>query len=896
METNNSVATATTNGQLASPQMESDSASSLTPGKRKRVSSPEQESSKDDGISTLSETPKKESLDQILKDLLQVLAKYDSDLGILTHPLPSHSIIEPDCKRAKLADSTGDSQTIQSKIASGKYRSIQSVIDDVEIASIQVVKQQREAENSTTGSTNLRSPNELVNLSRIFKKHLDNFILRSPFQGSSLVKDESRGSSKSEAENKDNIKKAYNREDKMVLTLFGNAPRGRHLFSSLQQTSPDAQDSLSGDETNSVGIQTSVNETSLPNGISISEVIPFNVKSVESDKKNSRTLADVFPPRPTLPQLQPPRKARPSKSSNATWLDSYDVVAAVKSLSHEKRGYSYTPLPSGHWLHYAYEPSIRPGNRRHRSDANIGRGLSKPFQNSLDDGNATFRGVYSSFAPSFDSSGAVIPEDAKEQIWWDKSGMKRMHALLSAENESDVKQIDTPSQGSEIQPLDETSLEELVKSYEPDADIEMDIEQPENTDGESNEKDLEEVLEHISDLLRTLNSYRQIRNLATSGQPASGKQADEPTAASDATTPSSEELTVYETLKTSLSAMVATLPPYAVSKLDGDQLAELNISKKILLESADYPGTMEEDDYTIQQKQMPRVSQVPNVARTPTPNMHQSRTSPYQTPPAANVPLQRGYPSNPRAKPIPMNHPSAYGARPPSASMHYPPNNSPQPYNPSRQPIQRPSYGQPQFPQHGTPQQYTPSSILQQFQRPVQNGAVPYPSQRIASPAQGSPQPYPHRSSQPPYPQRPQDGPYSAAPGGPPNASPQRHASFGASPQRHPYMTSTPNNPQQPRYFQQQTPQPPHFPNFPNSQASPAPGNGGYSNTAAAITYARSAAEQAALMDRNKAQLAEHQRQNSGTPQPVSSNGQFTPNTRQNGTPVGVGGTSGSTQ
>ncbi|KLJ09135.1 hypothetical protein EMPG_15433 [Blastomyces silverae] len=892
METNNSAAPANTNGQLTSPQLHSDSPSFQTPGKRKRVLSPNQESPKGDAISHPTVTSKRELLDQTLKDLLRVLEKYDSDLGILKISLPLNSAVEPDPKRAKLSNATNNSQTIECKIEEGQYKSIQEVIDDVETASSLVIERRRESEAAANKSDNPRSSTELVNLSRIFRKHLDNFILRSPFQGtSSLVKDESQELQKTEPRNKDNSRRAYDREDKMVLTLYGNAPRGRHLFSSLQHSIAEKPDSRDQGKPTGAGVRATINEAALPNGITTSKVIPFNVKIAEPDKAKARTIADVFPARPTLPQLQPPRKPRSSKNSTITWLDPYELTIAANYSPNEKRGYSYLSLPSGDWLHYGYEPSLRPGNRRQRSDTNIGRKLSKPFQNSLDDGSATFRGLYSSFAPSFDSAGAVVPEDAKEQIWWDKHGQYRLHALLSVGNDMITEETDSKTTNLQIEPLDESSLEEAVKSFDPEDDNVL-IEPQKSADGENDDKDLEEVLDNISDLLRTLNSYRHIRNLGQTHPVPSGKQNDAVATPPDASSPSSTEVTIYETLKSSLIAMIATLPPYAVSKLDGDQLAELNVSKKILLESADYPGMMEEDDYSMQQKQIPRASQMPNVARPPpASNMNPSRPSPYQTPPTApNTSLARGYPSNSRTK-TPMGHPShqAYGTRQPSSSIHYAPSNSPQPYNPPRQPPgQRPGYTQPQFSQPVAPQ-YNQGNILQQFQRPTQNGIGPYPSQRMPSPAQAPPQPYPRRTSQPPYQQRPQDSPYGSPASVPHNASPQRHSSFGASPQRHPYMNSTPTNPQ-PRYFQQQTPQPPHFPTFGASQASPAPA--GYSNSAAAMTYARSAAEQAALMDRNKAQLAEHQRQKSNTPQPglnpqFSGQGNLPPGNRQNGAPVG---------
>jgi hypothetical protein len=341
--------------------------------------------------------------------------------------------------------------------------------------------------------------------------------------------------------------------------------------------------------------------------------------------------------------------------------------------------------------------------------------------------------------------------------------------------------------------------------------------------------------------------------------------------------------------------MIATLPPYAVSKLNGEQLEELNISKKILLENADYPGTMEEDEYTMQQKQAARVASGTGATRTPTPNVNVTRPAPYQTTQVTTVPFQRAYPSNSRAKQAPANYqsPQLYNSRQ-GSSVHYPASTTPQSYPPSRQtPAQRSGYVQPQFSQSATAQ-YSQGGILQQFQRPSQNGFAHYTSQRGPSPAQNSSQAYAHRPTQPNYQQRVQESGYNTTLAGTRSGSPQKHSGFGTSPQRTAYMNSTPSA-AAPRFSQQQTPQTPHYTAFPSSQTAPA--STAYSNTTAAMAYSRSAAEQAALMDRNKAQLADQALQNSGTPKSTPTNAQqlgqeksFTSGNRPNGAPIAAAG------
>ncbi|PGH16228.1 hypothetical protein AJ80_05251 [Polytolypa hystricis UAMH7299] len=875
METDDPIATATMNGTLTPVPPQSDSAAHLTPGKRKRSSSPvEVAHPSNNSASTVSNTTQKEWLGQTLRDLLQILSKYDSDLGVLKCPLPSRPSVEPDNKRTKLSESPDDARTIESRIASGQYTSLQAVVEDVEAATNLVTGREQKSEIVANGSRNSLPPNtDLVNRARVFRKHLDNFILRNPFRDS--PRSNPISSEKVEEKGAQNRIVANSREDKVVLTLFGNAPRGRQLFSSLQTSTigPCLETSASATVTETRG---PIDEATLPNGITTAKMIPFNVLQLEDDKQKTRTFGEVFAPRANLPILEPPRKVRPSSkvSSAITWASPYDAATGPKPAG-ERRGYTYSSIRSGHWLAYGYA-SNRALNGQQKQLAGVhgqnspGTQPEKPVHLRSEDDSSLFRRVYSSFAPAFDSSGLAMPENVKDQIWWNRSGAKRLHTLFPVESEPDDDQ--PTNDRSELYPLDEDSLAETVNSFVIDTADECveDKKKAEIVDKEE-DKELDEVLGHISDLLETLNSYRQIRLLS---QPVAGSQTPGP-AANDSTKtpersldPSSAEVSMYEALKSSLSAIIATLPPYAVAKLDGTQLSDLNISQKILVENTDFPGTMEEDEYSLQQAQLARASQAANTARTPTPSLTPARTAPYhavQPPTAAQ--FQRAYSSNTRPKHAPP--PQNFAQRPP-APMQYPSNNSPQAFHPSRQIPQRAGYGQPQFPQAASPP-YTQSGILQQFQRPSPNGIGPHPSQRIASPARGSPQPYANRPSQPVYQQQPQpqNGPHNMPVPGAGAGSPPRHpSSYGPSPQRPAYVNSTPGG-AQPRYFPQQT-QPLNIPTFPANQASPTPPP--YSNSAAAAAiaaYGRTAAEQTALMERNKAQLAVSQRQKSGTPQPA---------------------------
>jgi hypothetical protein len=255
----------------------------------------------------------------------------------------------------------------------------------------------------------------------------------------------------------------------------------------------------------------------------------------------------------------------------------------------------------------------------------------------------------------------------------------------------------------------------------------------------------------------------------------------------------------------------------------------LNVSQKILIENPDYSGTMERDDYTLHQERVAAMAAASSAAnRTSTPSA--ARPGNFSTPQTAYN--QRAFASNTRVSQSQGGFQLPQSARQPSASGSFTPGYTGG--RPSSTPSQRPGYTPQQYSQVNS--QYSQANNVPQFQRPAQNG---YSAQQSHSP-----QPYTPRPAQSGY-----------------NATPQGRIPYANAGQRQPYANQTP------------------------SQSA-------YSNTAASATYSRSAAEQAALMDRNKAQLAAQQsRQSPTTSQPglearQSQEGSLTPGSRQNGTPV----------
>ncbi|KAF3483789.1 uncharacterized protein GIQ15_03113 [Arthroderma uncinatum] len=809
-----------------------------TPAKRKREASAE-EGEGDGTVSKPEDT--EDTFTDILKDLSLVLSKHDSDLGILRRPLTHVSAGEPDNKRVKRSKPAAEPQTIQSRVDKANYQSLQAFLHDVEQSISSFIAESPRHESKTHQSIGPASPSSRVNN---FRKELNRLVLKLPPQEPSAI-----SSKPTKTEDASETLDTSARNDRLALALVDNTPHGRQIFSSLQLS------------------DSSINETALPKGIVVTKVVPFNPLHLEESGSRTRTIGEVFSPRSNVPLLErPPKRPAESSPSVVKWLDPLDIASSVSSSLPGRKGYSSISLPSGSWLNYGYEnPSASGHHPRLSKQENSAKEASSKEDNSL------FQALYSSFAPSFDSSGAIAPRAAKYQAWWEKSGANRVNVLFSSEqDEPQTSSMDHPILNQAVDPqlLDEETLSEAVESFKPDTYVDKatESEDPESEKKKS-EGDMTELLNDISDLLQTLNSYRQLRNLSQASPDKAADQSNGATANREpTTTPSDAEYGIYETLKTSLSTLVASLPPYAVSKLTGAQLAELNLSKKILLDSADYPGTMEDDDFTKQRKQAAQAQQNMANSRGPVPAAPQARPQTYQTP-VATTPYQR-QPST-RAKHIPTNYqsPQGYAGRPPPAA-HYQPTNSPQPFPQHPQPGQRPGYMQPQYQQPaGASPPYSRSGMLQQFQRSASNGVPPYP-QRRPSPAQTPTQPYPHRTPQAAY--QPihgqQQPPLNHA------ASPQRPPNYNQSPQRTPYLKSPSANPAQPRYFQQQTPQPLPYANYPPGQANQV--STPYSKPSPGMAYSRSAAEQAAIMDRNKLQLLDNRGQAVASPQPMQPNGQ----------------------
>lgn len=694
-----------------------------------------------------------------------------------------------------------------------------------------IERNQSQSNGTTVDGTPLT---EVVNRIAAFKKHMNSLVGQSFVNQTEVKAEASEDETEQSAEALSFIPGA--REDRQALTFFGSNPSNqgnpKQLFSSLQKSVKVPLQSSESDMEKFVEVQEQLRETALPAGITSTKVVPFNLNITKPQK---RTFGEVFAPRSALPAVQPPR-TRSHRSSSASWIDPFDAVFDTKHFLGDRNSYCLTPLPTGLWLQYGgvtSSPSYWARVEKHHAEVDNGPKHGDPALWTGDD-PSFLQGVFSSFAPSYDSSGAVLQVDTKDLVWWGKRGAKRLRALLSLQDEQD-EEVETPVvQPGSIGDLDESILDEMVKQFDP-KDFAYDPTQDGPSKEDTESREVEGILQEISGLLDTLSSYQRIRNLYLPSSGGETSESTEPTAPMFGTpeTPSDAERLVYETLKASLCAIINNLPPFAVAKLDGDQLAELNISQKILVENPDYSGTMEKDDYTLHQERAAAIAAAAAtnasaaasnaINRTSTPSA--ARSGYQQTPQTAYS--QRAVPPNSQISQPRPGFQVPQQARQPSAGASYTPGYTGA--RPPSTPAQRPGYMPQPYSQANS--QYSQTSNTPQFQRPPSNG----------------------------YTQSPQQ--YTPRPGQP--------AAYNATPQgRTPYANAGVPQPYQ--------------------DANRTPSQTAYSNSAAAAIYARSAAEK---QQAAKAQIAAQQRQSPSTPQPhglearSSQEGSLTPG-KQNGTPV----------
>lgn len=638
-------------------------------------------------------------------------------------------------KRAKLA-SNPPSSTIDAKVRNGAYRTFDQFTSELSDASTHIVETLQDSLDTFNQTEPWRlllgtlGPNDFVlrlqNLTGLGKT----LSSREERRLASGAQDRNTFSQEVSAINgvkkeEENDHHAYDYNSRNVLTLYGSAQGHKQLFSSLQR--PPGHDRPS----QSRAIISELRENGLPNGISSTKVFYQDTAIT----KRPSTFQDLFAPPSSLPQLSPPKtqKNAANRESTLTWSHSStaDQIARRPDYLNEK-------IATGHWLSYAGiapidEPSSPQAKRRQRDRALSMGAVSateaaKPNPPSTvhthAKEDALFRSAFSSFAPTHDNSAALVPEVTKSDLWWQRFGRVFFDGAFGAEDEplpdGEAGGMDTQEIITEID--EEATLAKAVADFDPALE-------PSDHEGEK-------LLNEVSEMIETLHSFQRIRmsSVATGSRPGMSYAAGQES--SNFATPGTAELETYRTLQAQLALIVGTLPPYVVSKLNGDQLDELNIKRHMAIDVPNHRGVMEEDQASRLAKQQVFQAAVgaargqgQHAASTP---VAQSQARPLQATQTARPVVPT---STKGGSTFARQHLSSWQTpQNQSMTVQRPPYANPQAFNQPRpgmaSPMQRPNYSQ----SAPRPQQAQPNGLYQPLSqtnhqpRPPNSGS-PYASQ-----------------------------------------------------------------------------------------------------------------------------------------------------------------------
>jgi len=565
---------------------------------------------------------------------------YDTQPSILTHPITSSSSRaasgEADTKRTKLTPPTGS--TITSFIESGSYDSLEALEKDVESATADILEGVGSNELSTVQSSLEDSMLQAKVLA--FRKIVRTLVTREGARGTHVGANQLESDDPTETE--ESVSLDEEPESRTVLTVFGSAQGPKQLFSSLQQPRTVSSSGRPSILDSSAKVTLPLRESSLPNIISTTEVFPLP-DEVDEKRKENATIGKLFKAPANIPQLSPPKLAKPlTTKGNTVTFAPPEVPKPHRKSSHS---FANQNLSAGYWLGYGgvdmpKDPTSPTAKQKSRQRAlSMGEAQQPPtgltlaaVKHAKED--ALFRSAYSSFAPTRDNASAVVPEETKNMVWWQKVGEKRFNEVFPIDPELlglDGPFIETTSEAGdhEIE-----VFREAAEKFEPIEGGPL----PEPEERSELDKGTEEILQEISELLETLASHQRIRNssLATNPRTPVIQNSSLASLAGSPATPSSEEIDVYSMLKSQLTLMISQLPPYAVAKLNGDQLEELNISRTILVENKYVDGVLEEDQHTRAAKQ-PTAA----VAATPSLSRMSSGTTSHAHYPASSTQYAR---------------------------------------------------------------------------------------------------------------------------------------------------------------------------------------------------------------------------------------------------------------
>ncbi|OIW26768.1 hypothetical protein CONLIGDRAFT_580786 [Coniochaeta ligniaria NRRL 30616] len=617
----------------------------------------------------------------LIREYFDILRRYNSDAAILKRPLPDvgQDDGEPDAKRRKSEDDalTTTALSIEDRVLQDGYATLEDILADVtRSAKARIVA----LKSSTSEQDGGEKADEIRRLVELKDKALD--LYRRELAYPSIERLHSTG-----PEVKDGTSQIST--GRALLMTYATINNGKKpLLTSLQKPVGSAG---TGDE-----ILREVAGTGLPPGITVTHALGGN--SVSEKPGRSRTLGELFPSPRNLPPLQPPKPNKGTTKSNM--LTFYHPVLTDQS-SYRTGTYFSQTVSTGQWLDYSNATPAAHKKTKQRERAQSLAGV-KPSSTELEmsEMEALFRGAFSSFAPCKDDTAAVVSSGQVSRMYWQRYGRRNLQRMMDSEVQVDETEpsettatADQPLKNN-LPDVDEDIIKEVIDTWD-EAVIDPTLTEVMGQRPDE-DKEVEDILQEVSDLIETLASYQRNRNLTLptsqdrfSADPPNGDMLRNGALSHQ---PSEEEMLTYQALKAQLSLIIQTLPPFAVARINSDKLEELSVSTKIEIRTDDFKGAMEEDERALRTRQPTVQSAAPTQRATPhrTPSMSSSVPYPghhqYGSQYAANarspMPAPQHYPQTPvRAQP-----PSLYQR--PASAVPLPQPHQAQVRHPSAQPQQ----------------------------------------------------------------------------------------------------------------------------------------------------------------------------------------------------------------
>ncbi|KAK4218362.1 hypothetical protein QBC37DRAFT_333505 [Rhypophila decipiens] len=749
----------------------------------------------------------------LLRDFFDVLQRIDTTgAELLKRPIPeSEEGGEPSPKRAK-SEEGGAHLSITDKFQQDTY----AVLDDLIADMTQVFKSYVKELESTAPKDNPSANDDKIARALAFKRKVFDMYRRE------LAYPNIPPPPPSKVDLKEALPSSAT--GSLVLTAVGAAPTLKPLFTSLQRsTTPD-------------GVFMPLADASLPKGVLTTDILPDVVP--QSDKAGrTLTLGELFPSPRNLPPLQPPKVPKTTTKSNI--LGFYHPELTEKSKYSSGTYFSQT-VPTGNWLDYSNAtPTTRAKTKQRERAQSLAGVKPSSVELELSEMESLFRGAFSSFAPCKDDSGATIPSSHVGRIWWQRVGRRNFEKLVESDVPEEDRVVDLADEASSAMEIDEEQVKTAIENWDDSMAIDPTLDQVLGKKSDE-DKEVDDLLEEVSDLIETLASYQRNRNLTLptsqdrfSADPVNGDMLRNGGLSHQ---PSEEEMLTYQALKSQLSLIIRTLPPYAVARINSDKLEELNVSTMIEIRTDEYKGVMEEDEparlarqqaanqtaATANQRQPHRAPSV-SAASPFTPHQYPGQFAPAPRPIAnaqhfPQTPVRpqppNVYPQRaPSSVPLPQQHHPVQPRQPPQ-TQYRPPNPYPG-YTPQLAKAQ-PQYG------HSNMQSYVSPTQPRMQPHPGygQGPPGPSPNQRFTPTFPGGYQQHQPQQHPPMHPAQPQNPQLQLAPHHPPHPQQQlHHALQPQHPQQH--------HPQHPQHGQHpQHPQHPQHQQLPQHGYSPYP-NGG---------------------------------------------------------------------